>query len=295
MRRLLAGVKYDGGAHLLLDELGSRGRRREVWPLRNRTFTLQTLSTRSCVGYYDLAQFAWFPCPHDARPVEAASCTQCLRTTGFNPAFYHVPRTSLSPQQQRYNALPHAVYLAFFGRSFIKVGISARPRLLQRLTDQGARAALVAVMCEDAYEARHYEASIRDQFRLPEQMSMARKLVLLNERYDPRIARQELLSCRAAIYERFAEATRSDLFFDFSDEYFGGIGLDVPMVDLSDLEPPQISGRALGMAGQVLVMEQAGRHFMLSVKGMLGHEVLIEPEERPNARAPDAVQTGFDF
>ncbi len=68
-------------------------------------------------------------------------CPACIEATGFNPSFYF--SSYISPQQREYNQTPHYVYLAYFAPSYVKAGISSETRGIERLLEQGARAARV--------------------------------------------------------------------------------------------------------------------------------------------------------
>jgi hypothetical protein len=67
------------------------------------------------------------------------------------------------------------------------------------------------------------------------------------------------------------------------DRYYGGSELFAnTMTDLSETSPPSISGRCVGMIGDVLITLQAGRHYMLSIGDLVCRRVRLSGREQPN-------------
>jgi hypothetical protein len=58
--------------------------------------------------------------------------------------------------------------------------------------------------------------------------------------------------------------------------------LRLPLIDLTDERPFRISGRALGLVGKVLVVEQRGMQFAASLTRAIGHVVSVSEVESPN-------------
>lgn len=88
------------------------------------------------------------------------NCYSCFETLAFNPAFYNVPLSQLFPKQQQYNRTPHCIYLAYFGEKVVKIGIAHARSIPVRWLEQGARAAMVIQMTEDAYQAIALEEQV---------------------------------------------------------------------------------------------------------------------------------------
>ena len=140
---LLAGHGFDeAGPYLLINDIDEATQHR--FSVRGRTFTLKQLPQRYCVGRFDLLTHRKSVCPLSIEllPTEKDDmCPACREATGFNPSFYYAE--TISPQQRSYNETPHYVYLAYFSPQHIKAGISSETRGIERLLEQGARAARI--------------------------------------------------------------------------------------------------------------------------------------------------------
>jgi hypothetical protein len=280
---LLAGYGCDErGPFLVLDPLGDVGGTRKILRVRGAVFTFTCCEERHCVGRHDLETGRSIPCPQRVAFGAAAheQCTDCFVATGFNPAFYNTPR--ISDQQRRRNLEPHIVYVVSFGLGALKVGMAHAPRRLTRLLEQGARLGAVVAHLPDANRARELEASIARDFDVSEFVRAARKRQLLAAPLSLRAAREELDHMLASIAERHPEAARPEPVRELDGYYFAGERLPSSITDLSDTLPHAISGRCLGMIGDVLVVAQRDQRFMLSIGDSVGHRVRVEPQEREN-------------
>jgi hypothetical protein len=77
------------------------------------------------------------------------------------------------------------------------------------------------------------------------------------------------------------------------DAYYGGTQLfERSLTDLSETEPLAISGRCLGMIGDVLVVDQASQRFMLSIGALVARRVQLTAGERAN-RVRGQMQFAF--
>jgi hypothetical protein len=279
---LLAGYGHDErGPYLVLDDLQRAPWQRQTFFVRDQTFTLGRCEGRHCVGRYDLEAGQSAPCPKRASlDATYEQCSDCFVATGFNPAFYNTPR--ISPQQRRRNLEPHAVYLVSFGLGALKVGMTHAPRRLARLLEQGARLGSIIAELPDADRARALEASIASNFDASEFVRTARKRQLLGMPLSLGAARAELAATLARVVERHPDVARPGPILELDGHYLGAQRLPSSLTDLSETDPPSISGRCIGMIGDVLVMAQGDRHYILSIGESIGHRVSIERLEREN-------------
>ena len=280
---LLAGYGCDErGPYLVLDPLGGESWPRQRVRVRGALFTLTRCDERHCVGRHDLETGRSVPCPDRVAFGIGTheQCLSCFTTTGFNPAFYNAPR--ISEQQRRRNLEPHVVYLVSFGVGSLKVGMAHAPRRLSRLLEQGARLGAVIASLPDADRARELEASIARGFDVSEFVRAARKRQLLATPLSSSAAREELASTVARIAERHPEASHPDPIQELDPYYFGSEGLPSTLTDLSETLPPSISGRCVGMIGDVLIMAQGDRRYMLSIGDSVGFRVRLDAHEREN-------------
>jgi hypothetical protein len=280
---LLSGYGCDEqGPYLVLDQLEGSPWARNVVRVRDRTFTFSRCRERRCTGRHDLATGRGAPCPEESRldgsPHE--QCGACFAATGFNPAFYNAPQ--VSEQQRMRNLEPHVVYVVSFGLGALKVGMTYAPRHLSRPLEQGARLAAVIASLPNAGAARELEEAIVRGFDVAESVRSARKRALLSMPLSLAAARRELAANIAAIAARHPVVREDAPIRELDPYYLGAQRLPSTLVDLSDTEPASISGRCLGMIGDVLVTTQGQQCYMLSIGGCLAHRIELDEGEREN-------------
>lgn len=296
MACIISGYRFTPEGPLLqLDDLSATPTRRSFRPVRGRACTFSWCDTRYCTGFRDLATRTSFPCPNKAQVTGKSDvCWSCEQRTGFNPSFYNVERSAISPQQQRYNLEKHVVYLAAFSLDTAKVGITSEGRMHSRLREQGARRGVIIAHTADAYEAREHEAAIHEWLYLPEQIRSGRKLSLLSERFDGAAVSAFLEALRQRAEQKLDLAPLSNPIMSFDSDYLGDHVLEPPLVDLSEVTPPMISGVGVGLVGDILVMREVDRQLALALKPVIGCAVEISDQVRPNVARP-AQQMGFSF
>lgn len=279
---VLAGYGFDkGGPYLLLND--RQAGKQVRFSVRAQTFSLRRLPGRRCVGRFDLRTMEKSLCPLDVELLPDAKddmCPACQEATGFNPSFYY--SDIISPQQRSYNETPHFTYLAYFSPQHVKAGISSEMRGIERLLEQGARAARIVGRFKNAYEARELEAALCAQPGILETMRASKKVELLSgERFDADEARDVLNDT----VRRFA-ATNSPVRIeieepvqDLSSHYFGGPSPSSDSLQIPEGPDDECGGRCIGMVGSALVFEQGGTNYIASLKDWKSHEVeLVEDE-----------------
>lgn len=280
---LLAGYGCDrDGGYIVLDDRQHSPWQRRRFSVRGARFTLQATGGRHCTGRYDLGSGHSQPCPDAAalEPEQPEQCTRCWRATGFNPAFYFA--LEVSPQQEKRNLEPHLVYLAHFGCSTIKVGMTHERRGIARLLEQGARAGVVLQRFDNAHQARALEEAIARELDIFETVRGARKRHLLGAPFSEASAQRELQEQIERVRELGAELVQSPEVQLF-DRFYGGPALFAhALTDLSETEPLTISGTCQGMIGDVLVMQQSNRHYMLGLGNLVSRRVRLSTSEQPN-------------
>lgn len=297
MALILAGFRHDAsGPSLVLDSLEASTPTRRTLAVRGAPLSLRWGTARYCTGSFDLDSYASLPCPDRAPASDAApACPRCFRRTGFNPSFYNVPLAALSPQQRMYNDRPHVVYLAGFSRFVAKVGISSRDRVPYRWRGQGARLALILAACTDAYEAREHEARLSKALALPELVRGDKKRTLINEPFDVARTRALLLETRRTAQTTLGLPTLETPVEQLDSHYLGTERLALPLVDLSGLTPPTISGVGVGLIGDVLIVAQAGRQFMIGLGALIGRTIELSHALYENPVRSGGDQMGFGF
>lgn len=267
---VLAGFGFaDDGPHLVLNDIDES--KRYLFPVLGRTFSLKRLPKRYCTGPLDLKTFEARCCPNKVEllpDMKETQCPACIEETGFNPSFYFA--TTISPQQRAYNLTPHFVYMAYFAPGFVKVGISSETRGVERLLEQGARAACVIGRLENADAARELEARMCAEEGIYETMRSSKKRDLLIEvPYSFEEGKRTLEETAAKHGVDIVEGP-----FDLSPYFFGGPspsvdGLTLPQDGADDV----CAGRCVGMVGADLVFRQGEMNFVTLVKDWESHVV----------------------
>jgi len=122
----------------------------------------------------------------------------------------------------------------------------------------------------------------------------ARKLALLNERFDLAAVSGLLGALRERAEQKLELPALAQPILCFNADYLGDHALELPLVDLSEVSPPMISGVGVGLVGDILVMRESDRQLALSLKPLIGCAVEILEHVRPNVARP-AQQMGFSF
>lgn len=264
----------DEGPFMILDSVEGEPMR-EYLNLRGRQLTLEKGDGRFCTGWRDILKGGASPCPHRVELTDDKyqECLNCMKLTGFNPAFYNASREQMSPIQAQYNSFPHIVYLVYFASGKLKVGISSEKRYRKRWLSQGARVATVLKHCSDAYEARELEAYLSRSTDAFEMMRSDQKRKLLIEPFSFEEAKNEMNK----FIDRLSsgvEVERNDIF-DLTSEYLGN---DVLSSDVTDASENFVSGKIVGLIGDVIVFEQQDRQFIYSIKDLISNVVYLSNE-----------------
>jgi len=277
LERLFVGYSFDEfGPHFILDDV--KAQKREKLYFDSKTLSIEKTDKRFCIGTYNLDTFETSSCAlKNSLDIlrKENYCTDCQYKIGFNPAFYNA--SAISPQQERYNKMPHVVYMAYFSPARVKVGIASEKRHLIRLLEQGARAAIILGRFPDAYEARKLEEKLVKNKDIIEMLNSATKLELLtNEVYQFDKAK-ETLEDKAKAY--FKEG-RGGAVIDLSPYYFYGKSLPAAaeFFNVENQKEIEVSGKLLGMIGEHLIISQSDDDnilFPVSVKKYISHIVKI--------------------
>lgn len=273
----LSGYGFDqSGSFLRLDHHENGSINRELFYLIGKSFTLKKELGRYCTGQFDLKTLENDVCPNAAELLspKATVCYDCFDFIGFNPAFYHLEQHQISAQQRAYNQTEHIVYLAYFAPGLIKVGISSNDRKEHRWKEQGARFIAHVYTVPNAYEARHIEEKISTKLKLPEVVLGKKKRDLLNTKLDLSAAKADFSSLMDQIDAVLPNPANRERVYDM-DEYYNPskVKLDATIIDVSEHSDGKISGKCIGLYGDIVLFENGGQQFMFSLKKMISYKV----------------------
>ncbi len=279
----LSGYGFDSsGSFLRLDHHENGSISRELFYLVGRTFTLKKELGRFCTGQFDLKTLENDVCPNAAELLspKANVCFDCFDFIGFNPAFYHLEQHQISSQQRAYNQTKHIVYLAFFAPGLIKVGISSNDRKEHRWKEQGARFIAHIFTVPNAYEARHIEEKISSKLKLPEVVLGKKKRGLLSAKLDFNSAKAEFYSLMNQIDSVLPNKSNRERIYDMEAYYNPeNIRLMSTIIDVSEHTDGKISGKCLGLFGDIVLFENEGQQFMCSLKKLISYKVIFSEDE----------------
>lgn len=279
---LFSGRGFEAdGPYFFFDTIFDAEIKRIKMPLVGKSFTLSKFEEKYCLGGYsqDLEDFRF--CPDRALITGSYDlCYRCREAVGFNPAWYK--STEISDRQRRYNEREHVVYLAHFGSGVVKVGMASKNRLDFRLMEQGARMAVVLKECPDAYIGRELEESIGKIEGFSEAVNGLRKRKLIQQYYDVEAAEAEILNSLWKLETKLGFKVTDPLLRRFDDYYLAGNKLSGRIIDLTGATD-YITGKGVGLTGDILVMESEGRQFMTSLKNnYIGYAVVVGSHEMVN-------------
>jgi len=241
-------------------------------PILSKQIVLSPIlgAKKLCIGTYDILTQESCPCPGKALIglSNKSNCDNCYKKTGFNPAFCGKGPNYISKKQEQYNAMPHYVYLAHFGQNTIKVGTAYHKRLIGRLTEQGARAALIVKKCKNAYEAYTLEQDICKRSGITDRIYTSRKITLLRSKFDSESAQKELLACNDL-------KDHNDLL-DLNTYYFLTKEHAIPnnFTEMTTLGS-EIECKIKAMVGKALILEYNGNYKLISVDKLMGKTNVI--------------------
>lgn len=283
------------GPCLQLDDTANQPATRQWIPISRQYIHIKLLKKKYCTGRYDIATRTSICCPAQKEVIgKQTQCHACSQPKAFNPAFYRVSPDQLSLQQQAYNLQPHVVYLAYFGKQVIKVGIAHAKRIPTRWLEQGARAALVLQKMEDAYTARSLEERIHNMYNIPERMSSLQKERYLALPYHFTGASIELAACKEKM-ERGLDMTFAGHAIENLQPYYFPQGQPTILYQTPKISK-EVMGYGMGLVGEILIYEQNSYFLTLPLKPLIGQaQVILGAESWVQHFTKEGLQTQLDL
>jgi Protein of unknown function (DUF2797) len=278
--QILSGYGFEEQQpYFVVDVLEKNKTVRKKIKIIGNNFTIQSLLPRYCVGRYDLLTFDSFPCPN-AQLLSAKEniCYDCFKFNSFNPSFYNMPFGQLSIKQRAYNLGMHHVYLAYFSKSHIKVGISHQLRNHTRWLEQGARIATVIYKCENAYDAREIEEKISGALKLSESFRGDQKRQLLKDTIVEADAAVSFDDLKNKIEIAIHQKPLTSEYVNLDHHYLNGNKIQQTIIDVSNELPLIVSGTGVGLIGDTLLFENSQQQFMVSLKKIISHEIQMNDQ-----------------
>lgn len=202
------------------------------------------LKNRGCAGRWEKGKYV--PCDS----MESPLCPACS-----GPPDPCVKCRGECTKPEKTCNVEHSVYLAVFSPDLVKVGVSKTPRLETRLMEQGADLGVEIARFPDGQLARQRERSLASTY--PDRVTFESKVDSISQN----------VNCETlqALYRRY-DAGRIMRF-----AYFRETPPMKPIVIVPH-ENMAVSGRVLGIKGQVLVLEKGNTTYALNLDSLIGYE-----------------------
>jgi len=203
------------------------------------------LKKRGCAGQWEGDKY--IPCDSE----EAPFCPKCS-----GPPDPCVMCRGECQKPEKTCNMEHSVYLAVFSPGLVKVGVSKTHRLETRLMEQGADVGLEIARFPDGELARRRERDLASAY--PDRVTFESKVDGISQSVNG-----ETLQ---TIYRRY-DAGRIMRFNYFKEKPW------MKPIVLMPHENMAVSGRVLGIKGQVLVLAKGSTLYALNLNRLVGYEV----------------------
>lgn len=233
---------------------------------------LATSSNRYCIGSRSPATGKASPCPDEAQTRGSPQCDSCARREVVIPCHRCIGERCGNPVRREKCIQPdnHEIYLAFFSPGLVKVGVARCERLLERVAEQSARAA-VSIGRADGKEIRNMEYHCR-RLGYVDRISLSGKLDAWTVPIQQEASYIELERAAKEIRERlhgnwFAKARRLEGITPlpaFSER---------PR-QLTHLDGIRLRGKIIGIYGHlILALSDAGDTVAFETASLIGYRL----------------------
>ncbi|MBI5229575.1 DUF2797 domain-containing protein [Candidatus Micrarchaeota archaeon] len=218
---------------------------------------------RRCIGFVSKGEFK--ECPRKAL-VKGKKCASCNAVDEETPCLKCNGSICLAEEEKRLKCSEknYFVYLAAFGGSMLKVGVSRKERRMRRWIEQGADFAVRIADGLDGRTARRIEYALT-QRGFANALTGKQKISLLGS--DKKRTREELIERLEALRDCFPEFAEKPAVIELSEYY----------PKLEHAKPTKaLVGKSLGNKGSLLFLEQAGETRIFDLGMAVGRMVCEE-------------------
>jgi len=198
-----AGWREQGLTLELRSDNAGGGGARTLHPLRSGAeLAFRIDGKRRCIGHRPPQGASLIPCEKEVVGISASQCEECFAKAMILPCLRCDGERCRNPARRADCVQPdnHAVYLASFGHGILKVGVARWERRIERVIEQGARAALI-VARDDGQIVRRVEQMIRKS-GIPDRVDANTKLAALTQRGLRPELEAELLDAATSLRRR---------------------------------------------------------------------------------------------
>ncbi|UCE09517.1 MAG: DUF2797 domain-containing protein [Candidatus Thorarchaeota archaeon] len=241
----------------------------------------EILGPRLCVGYRD-SDGRLVECPERSTILRHGTrCGPCSAMDNYDACMRCDGKdcTASAERRRACKESEYAVYLALFGESTVKVGVSTLRRVQIRWIEQGADYGVVLSVIKDGQEARRLESLLDKLSSVVKQVRSSRKVSGLHAKMTPSMAKAAL----EGFLESQTVIKRSDIFeiTDLSQYYDLG-GLDArPQMwfkNSDQVAGQKMLGEIVGAKGSLLVTRIAGSYKVADLRRLVGYTISMDAE-----------------
>ncbi len=264
--------------------------------LFGKNLSLEIISGPDCIGYYKNGER--HACPHGTKGTKR--CADCKQKEGLMvEQFCDGYNLELfSPEDLERINVPHYVYLAFFGTSVYKVGVSSTSRGYLRQIEQGSHYALVIAKGIGGILARQIEKFLT-KCGIPDKIHISQKKFFLS----PAITEVQAQKILENAFQKYLPSLVFDLpeakefildppileKFDQIYHLQNGLNSPKPLHELKLLEGESVSGTVLSVKGASLLLETDTEKILLNTKDLQGYQVNFD-KRSPGLHIEEALQ-----
>lgn len=160
-------------------------------------------SSRRCIGHRPPGAESLLPCPDEVTGISSTQCPDCFEKALTLPCLRCTGERCRNPARRHSCVQPenHALYLASFAPGVLKVGVARWDRRVERLAEQGARAAIICGR-DDGQMVRRAEAQIKRISGIPDRLQTTEKLRHLTVAGDTQKMEEEMIDVLAGLKRR---------------------------------------------------------------------------------------------
>ncbi|MFO0703723.1 MAG: DUF2797 domain-containing protein [Patescibacteria group bacterium] len=243
-------------------------------------FAIEIKTTKHCIGFHNPPKYNRENCPDnvDLTGRDEHQCAKCR----YSDSKYFLPLDVISQQsKEELKTLKHYNYLNLFGTNIVKIGVAADNRQYTRLLEQGAFASILFAV-GNGYNTRMVEDYISRALKIRQAVSWQTKIKLMNRGVTPAQAfavldeiYRDVVDILDKHFQSGVTLINEHLFL--LDRY--NLPLSSKISELTYIDDISlgsvVSGKLIGVYGQLLVFEIGNITAVLNSKSILGHDFTI--------------------
>ncbi len=224
------------------------------------------LGKKYCIGYWIGGKHYSCPkklqtdelfCDECRKKDDYFSCIKCSGSVCFNKS-----------KRQECMQNEYYVYLAAFD-SFLKVGISYKYRLLERLVEQGADFGVRVMLVKDGKDVRRLEQKIKSILNITDRVNGYQKSRLIFS--DPNKSVKSIIKAIEKLNQNNIKV-EEPIIYDLRHYYRLENVLKPPKL-MAVEQGLKLQGKVVAAKGNIIILENEDKFFAINSHKMLGYEV----------------------